>query len=82
MYEFLNVCHILVKLSSEKYLILLNSHFINFTFRILWIPGRVLDRLQCADILKSEFCKSSHAHNPHCNDHPLFQGPSSVSLAL
>lgn len=82
MYEFLNVCHILVKLSFEKYLILLNSHFINFTFRILWIPGRVLDRLQCADILKSEFCKSPHAHNPHCNDHPLSQGPSSVSLAL
>lgn len=55
MYEFLNVCHILVKLSFWKYLILLNSHFINFAFRILWIPGRVLDRLQCADTLKLEF---------------------------
>lgn len=82
MYKFLNVCHILMKLSVGKYLILLNSHLINFTFGILWIPGRVLDGLQRADTLKLEFCKSSHAHNPHFNDHPLSEGPSSVSLAL
>lgn len=82
MYEFLNVYHISVKLSFGKYLILLNSHLIHFTFCILWVSGRVLDRLQGAGTLKSRFSKSFQAHNPHFNGHRLSEGPSSTRLVL
>lgn len=71
-----------MKLSFGKYLILLNSHLIHFTFCILWVSGRVLDRLQGAGTLKSRFSKSFQAHNPHFNGHHLSKGQSSTRLVL